>query len=197
MRSIIVAFHDMDTAHRIRDVLLRHNLPVKAIATNASMALRNISSDDGGGLIVCGSHFSDMSSVNMLSLLPDDYDMLMLLSNKDMDFSFEHREGLYTLSLPVQAQDLASSARMLLDTRQLYTGSFRPSKSAAVSKAGEAGAVVRKQNEQRIIDQAKALLMNRNNMSEPEAHRFLQKKSMDSGSKLIDMAITVLKSQDN
>lgn len=196
MRSIIVAFHDMDTAHRIRDVLLRHNLPVKAIATNASMALRNISSDDGGGLIVCGSHFSDMSSVNMLTLLPDDYDMLMLLSNKDMDFSFEHREGLYTLSLPVQAQDLASSARMLLETRQLYTGSFRPSKPAA-SKPGDAGAGLRKQNEQRIIDQAKALLMNRNNMSEPEAHRFLQKKSMDSGSKLIDMAITVLKSQEN
>lgn len=39
--------------------------------------------------------------------------------------------------------------------------------------------------------------MSRNHLSEQEAHRFLQKKSMDTGTKLIDMAMTVLKSQDS
>ena len=50
--------------------------------------------------------------------------------------------------------------------------------------------------EQAVIDDAKRLLMNRNGMTEEQAHRFLQKKSMDSGAKLIQTAQLVLDSTD-
>ena len=39
-----------------------------------------------------------------------------------------------------------------------------------------------------LIDEAKSLLMERHGMTEEQAHRFLQKKSMDSGAKMVQTA---------
>ncbi len=46
--------------------------------------------------------------------------------------------------------------------------------------------------EQETIRRAKELLMERNNMSEGEAHRYLQKSSMDSGTNMVETAEMVL-----
>jgi response regulator NasT len=43
-----------------------------------------------------------------------------------------------------------------------------------------------------VIAEAKALLMERNHMSEEEAHRYLQKSSMDSGTNMLETAQMVL-----
>ena len=43
-----------------------------------------------------------------------------------------------------------------------------------------------------MITQAKYLLMERNGLTEEQAHRFLQKKSMDSGVGLVQTAKLVL-----
>lgn len=197
MRSIIVAFPDVTIAHKIRDILQNHGFPVRGLATSGSMALRFIQSEDGGGLVVCGSKFPDMSSVQLHSLLPDDYDMLMLVASGNMDLTFGQQEGVYTLALPLHSQDLISSVRMLLETRQMYSNISRAAAPKPAASKADCAPAKRGAEEKRTIDQAKALLMNRNNMSEEEAHRFLQKKSMDTGSRLIDMAVSVLKSQEN
>ena len=197
MRSIIIAFPDIAAAQKIRDILQNHGLPVRGLATNASMALRYIMSEDGGGLVVCGTQFPDMTSTQLHSLLPDDYDMLQLTSVGKLDLTFGQQEGLYTLTLPLHAQDLLSSVRMLLSTRQMCNDVSRSAAAKPNTAKTAAPPAKRGAEEKRVIDQAKALLMNRNNMSEEEAHRFLQKKSMDTGSRLIDMAAAVLKSLEN
>ena len=50
----------------------------------------------------------------------------------------------------------------------------------------------RSSEERRLIDEAKALLMERNNMTESEAHRYIQKCSMDSGTNLVETAQMVI-----
>ena len=50
----------------------------------------------------------------------------------------------------------------------------------------------RSKEQEALIRQAKELLMNRNNMSEEEAHRYLQKSSMDSGTNMVETAEMVL-----
>ena len=42
--------------------------------------------------------------------------------------------------------------------------------------------------EKKLITEAKALLMERNHMTEEEAHRYLQKTSMDNGTSLVETA---------
>ena len=51
---------------------------------------------------------------------------------------------------------------------------------------------VRSAEEQHIIDRAKSLLIERNHMTESEAHRYMQKCSMDSGTNLVETAQMVL-----
>ncbi len=50
----------------------------------------------------------------------------------------------------------------------------------------------RSEDEKKVIGEAKRLLMERNYMSEDEAYRFLQKRSMDSGERLFDIAAEIL-----
>ena len=51
---------------------------------------------------------------------------------------------------------------------------------------------VRSEGEKRIIQKAKELLMERNQMTEEEAHRYIQKISMDSAINLVETAEMIL-----
>ena len=68
--------------------------------------------------------------------------------------------------------------------------------AAAVSEAGGFGLIGAASAPPEIggeeIRKAKELLMTRNNMSEEEAHRYLQKSSMDSGTNMVETAEMVL-----
>ena len=50
----------------------------------------------------------------------------------------------------------------------------------------------RSEEDQKLITRAKGLLMERNNMTEEEAHRYIQKRSMDNGTGLVETAQMVL-----
>ena len=50
----------------------------------------------------------------------------------------------------------------------------------------------RSAEEQKTIDAAKALLMERNQMTERDAHKYIQKLSMDSGNNLVETAEMIL-----
>ena len=51
---------------------------------------------------------------------------------------------------------------------------------------------VRGEKERAVIEEAKLILMQRNHMTEEEAHRYLQKNSMQSGVNLLEMAQMVI-----
>ena len=50
----------------------------------------------------------------------------------------------------------------------------------------------RSEADKRVLQEAKSLLMERNGMTEEEAHRYIQKCSMDSGTNLVETAEMVL-----
>ena len=86
-------------------------------------------------------------------------------------------EDIFKLSSPVSKGDLIASVRMLLQVGHRLERFIKPRRS---------------EEEQAIIRQAKEVLMERHGMTEAQAHRFLQKRSMDSGAKLIQTAQMVL-----
>jgi response regulator NasT len=193
MRSIIVAFPDIRQVHRIKEILLADGFRVDGEALSGSMTLCQIASRREGGVVVCGPLFTDMSAGHLQTLLPEEYDMLVLASPGSVNLGYERMDGLYTLSLPIKTQDLLSSVRMLLETRQmpsneLYRDRLRGSGGRVTNTVTQRGDA-----ERRILEKAKAILMDRNQMSEQEAHRFLQKKSMDNGWRMIDTAQAVIR----
>ena len=50
----------------------------------------------------------------------------------------------------------------------------------------------RSADEQGVINQAKSLLIEKNGMTEEEAHRYLQKRSMDNGTNMVETSYMVL-----
>ena len=56
----------------------------------------------------------------------------------------------------------------------------------------EEEAEVRSENDRKVITAAKELLMERNQMTEDEAHHYIQKLSMDSGNNIVETAEMIL-----
>ena len=50
----------------------------------------------------------------------------------------------------------------------------------------------RSEGDRRLLAEAKSLLMERNHMSEGEAHRYIQKCSMDTGTNMVETAKMIL-----
>jgi len=73
------------------------------------------------------------------------------------------------------------------DTVELMTNSIEYKRKKRKSQPR-----TRKPEEIALINEAKALLMSRNNMTEEEAHRYIQKCSMDSSTNLVETAQMVL-----
>ena len=84
------------------------------------------------------------------------------------------------LSMPIKANDLVNTVEMMVTTM------------ARKRKKLKAKPKERNDQERELIKQAKILLMERNNMTEEEAHRYIQKCSMDSATNMVETAQMVL-----
>lgn len=84
------------------------------------------------------------------------------------------------LSMPLKVHELIGTVSLMLENIQRRRRKRR-------EKPRE-----RSERETKLIKQAKELLMARNHMTEEEAHRYLQKCSMDSGTNMVEAAQMVL-----
>ena len=57
--------------------------------------------------------------------------------------------------------------------------------------------IERSEKDEEILNQAKLLLMERNGMSEEQAHHYLQKSSMENGCNLIEVAQMIISLYDS
>lgn len=198
MRHLIVAFADQAAAQKVKAVLQNAGLTVRGICTSGAQVLQLAAQCEGGGLVICPIRFPDMSAREIMGLLSEDFDMLVLVTSRQQ--TLISGPGIFALAEPVNAASITSSARQLLETRQLLAIGFmdgaadaRPTAAPDPErKSGADSSHGRSAEEQKVIEQAKYLLMNRKRMTEAEAHRYLQKKSMESGIRLVDLARRVI-----
>lgn len=176
MGSIIIALPRLEDAKRISDVLKRRGLEPTAICTTASNVLSQVHQLDSG-IIICGSRFSDMHYTQLAEYLPEFFEMLLLASAATIETC---PPGILTLAMPFKPNDLLSTVEMML----LQQARSLKKRKAAPKKRSE--------QEQNYINNAKWVLMERNNMTEQEAFRYIQKCSMDSGTNMVETAQMIL-----
>jgi response regulator NasT len=128
----------------------------------------------GGGVILCGYKLYDMTAEELYESLPENFSMVLLATPIQLEAC--EGEGICRLAAPAQKSELIGSVKMLLEQMG--------QDSAPVPK--------RTSEDKLLIAQAKALLMERNRMTEEAAHRFLQKRSMDTGAKMVQTAMQIL-----
>jgi hypothetical protein len=199
VRYLIVAFADQAAAQKIKTLLINSGLPVRGICGTGTQVLQMATQCEGGGVVICPIRFPDMGSQEVMSLLSEDFDMLVLVTSRQQ--ALIGGSGIFTLAEPHNRTAIVDSARQLLETRQLRAAfylddqpSSHPTAAPSARPHDDAGEIShsRSHEDQKIIEQAKYLLMNRRKISEADAHRYLQKKSMESGIRLVELARRIL-----
>lgn len=177
MTNIIVVLPRLEDAKGIKSVLVRGGFTVIGICTTGAQAL---SQADGlhGGIVICGYRLTDMVYSELYECLPNGFEMLLMASGHLLGQCEEDK--IMCLSMPLKTGELLSTVGMMAEG--IERRRKRAKQAPRVRNAGEEDAVRK----------AKELLMDRNHMSEGEAHRYLQKCSMNSGTNLAETALMVL-----
>lgn len=178
MFSIIVGFPKKEDAININNVLTRNGYCVSEPCTLGSQVI-TLANELDEGIVLCGYRFSDMHYSELNNYLPKGFEMLLVASPEKLELCQDN--NIVCLRMPIKTYDL-------LNTLQMMTYQYQRKK-----KKDRERPKVRSEAEIATIHKAKLILMDRNNMTEEEAHRYLQKNSMDSGTNMVEMAEMVLK----
>lgn len=177
MTNIIVALPKLEDAKNIKNVLVRNGFHVVAVCTTGAQAISQ-ADELNDGIVICSYKLKDMVYSGLRECLPSTFTMLLAAS--DHLLSECGGTGIVCLSMPLKVNDLISTVGMLVEETER-----RRRKARLTPK-------VRNTEEKALIQEAKKLLMVRNHLTEEEAHRYLQKSSMDSGTNMVETASMVL-----
>lgn len=180
MSSIIVANSNPDYAKKIAAVLRSSGLFIGGVCCTGAQVIDFANKHYHGGVVVSSVKLRDMPAIRLPRVIGTGYDFLYLIGSEFAGMS-ESLDSV-SLQLPINRMNLISTVNMLLNISD-YT-------PLSIRKKMAGGNLEEKQ----IIQKAKDLLMGRNNLTEAQAHRFIQKKSMDNGKKMVETSLIILDS---
>ncbi len=177
MTSIVIVFPKIEDARSIKNVLVRSGHSVTAVCSTGAQA---ISHADGlnDGIVICGYKMPDMIYSQLRSDLPEGFEMLLMASRHLLE-EYAERDVM-SLAMPLKVHELIDTVDMMVANIER-----RRRRRRAVPRE-------RNTEELAMIKEAKELLMQRNNMTEEEAHRYIQKCSMDSSTNMVETAQMIL-----
>lgn len=174
--KVMIVFPKIENGNYIRRILQQNGYEVCAVCTTGAQALQH-AQELSGGIVVCGYRFADMAFMELREYLPAQFRMLLVASANACENAGE--QDVVCLRMPFKVHELLSTMHMM-------SASFEKKKRKGGGSAG------RSKEEQAILRDAKGLLMERNHMTEEEAHRYLQKRSMENGVGIVETAQMVL-----
>lgn len=177
MSNLVIAFPKQEVSHNLKRILTQSGYHVPAVCASGAQALERMGELESG-ILVCGARFADMTYAQLYADLPEGFQMLLIAGAAAV--RERQVENLVCLVMPFQVHELLETLEMMEQRQQRRKKRLR---SVPRERSGE---------EKRTIGQAKALLMERNGMTEEEAHRYMQKRSMENGTGLFEVAQMLL-----
>ena len=176
MDRIVVAFASEEAQRRILRLLASDGWEPAACCASGAEAIRT-ARKLGSAIVICGFKLRDMTASDLAADLRGTAVLLAVSSAVNLDFC--EGENLYKLATPAPRSDFFASLDLLMRFEAKHLRHPVPQ---------------RREEDQKLILRAKELLMDINRMTEAEAHRFLQKRSMDAGLKMVETAQMVIDS---
>lgn len=177
MLNIIIAFPNIEDAKIIKNVLVRSGYDVDAVCTTGAQVIA-ITNELDCGIVISAYRFTDMFYSDLHNYLPKGFEMLLVASPAKFEDCINN--DIVCLGKPIKTQDLLNTLQMMTYN---YTRRKKKQREKPVKRTAE---------DNDVINQAKRILMIRNNMTEDEAHRYIQKTSMDSGTNIVETARMIL-----
>ena len=178
MERIVTAFSNRQVSIKIKDILLSNGMHVYKECSSGAELLRLLP-QEGVGIVICNYILSDMNALKLREFLPMNYTMLVLVSNYQS--SLYNIDGLFYIVSPLNKMDLISSIKMVNQINKKF-----------ISYKEKIDKLEDDLDRIKIVERAKGFLMDKFKMSEAEAHKYLQKRSMDSSLKIVDLAKKIL-----
>lgn len=180
MSSIIVANSNPDYAKKIAAVFHSGGLYVSSVCVSGAQLMEYTRRHYHGGVVVSSVKLKDMPAVNLPRVIGPNYDFVFTVSPQfaGMCASIESA----SLMMPLNRRELLSTVGMFLNLAD-------PTPAAVRNRMAAGGF-----DEKQVVAKAKNVLIQRNNLTEPQAHRLIQKKSMDAGRKIVETALIILSS---
>lgn len=179
MVGIIIVCPEIETGKEIKYKLLRSGYRVWGICTSGAQALE-MADRMGSGIVISEYQLPDMVFSELREVLPSAFEMLLIAPAYRLVENTG--SGIMSLRRPFEQQELLSAISLMVNSIENRKNN---------KKAGK-DPVKRLPEEKKMLNEAKALLMSRNNMSEEEAHRYIQKYSMDNSTSLQETARRIL-----
>lgn len=176
MGRILVSMPKIEDAKRICEMLLSRGIETAEICLTGDDVLMQAHQYDSG-VVICTRSLRNMYCSQLKDSLPDFFEMVLLTSKEGLS---QCPPGVTTIEMPFRPSQLVSVVESITTriNRRIRNEQVKPKKRDGIS--------------QEYIDRAKRILMERNNMTEPEAFRYIQKCSMDSGTNMAETAQMIL-----
>lgn len=157
---------------QIKEILESKGLYPSVVCRSGAEVLRNALKFDSG-IVICAFNLTDMTAEELRNYLSPEIFVLVVAQQSKLDLCTS--ENIFGISSPVLKSDLISTVKMLLS---LSTPIVRKN--------------LRTEEDNMTIKKAKLILMGRNSMTEKQAHRFIQKTSMDHGVRMTEIARLIM-----
>lgn len=179
--NIIVVFPRLDDAKNVKNILVRSGFSVAAVCTTGAQAL-SYADGLGNGIIISAFKLADVPYFEIQECMPAGFELLVLASKQKL--ADATCDGVVALPMPFVISDFLDTVQMMV-----IAAERRRKKAKAVPR-------LRSDEDKQLISAAKRLLIDRNGLTEDEAHKFIQKCSMDSGTNMVESAQMVMSMYD-
>lgn len=178
MTGVIVVLPKIEDARNMKNLLVRNGIDVLGVCTTGAQTIA-LADGLGDGIVLCGYKLADMLYSQLREDLPPGFEMLLMASSQVIGSGIATGD-MMCLVMPLKVHDLINTVDMMIQGIERRKRKLREAPRE------------RSQGDRQLIEEAKTVLMNRNHMSEEEAHRYIQKCSMDSGTNMVETAQMVL-----
>lgn len=178
MEPVIVAFENPKTGRQICD-LLESTGTAACLPCASGDQVRRLLNRQSARCVVCGPHLADGPAEWLYEDLPPSCSMLLVGPKHQLDLCAN--PDIFKLTTPIRREEAVSTVQLLIQFSHRMERFVRTSRSTT---------------EQQTVERAKRALMDRQGLSEEDAHRLIQKRSMDSGMRLAQTAKKILAELD-
>lgn len=179
MGRIVVAA-PLATAEKLEGILAAADLKPDAVYAAGADALAAVRRE--GAVMLTTWRLADMTGAELAKRLGDAYDVLMIVPP---DYEETPDNPALTLHNPVSPDALLQSVRAM-----------RHCHGRLNELRDKTQKLERTLEERKVIDRAKGRLMDALHLTEAEAHHRIQKRSMDTGRRLAEVAQEILDAED-
>ncbi|MCI8423068.1 MAG: ANTAR domain-containing protein [Lawsonibacter sp.] len=174
MDTVIVAFENAALNRQFSDLLERTET-ARCLTCRSGDQVRRLVSKQTVYCAVCSPRLPDGPAEWLFQDLPPTCSLLLVGPQHTLDACAS--QDVFKLTTPLRREEAVSTVRLLLQFGHRMERIIRPRRTPL---------------EQELVDRAKQLLMDRDGLTEEEAHRVLQKRSMDAGARLSQTARQLL-----